>query len=406
VTATAPVTRTARLEAAITSHRAARLEEAESCYQDLLSLDPADPDALHFLGLLRFHQGRAIEAEDLIRRSLAHAPRNPHAWNNLGNVLFATERLDLAADAYLNALEIDMEFGAPWKNLGECLERAGSPERAIGLFQHIIETVPGFVPAYDALGRLLRIFGRPDEARAVYERWLELEPDRPTARHMLAAISQNDVPLRADDSYVRELFDAFSSDFDEKLARLEYRAPTLALQQLAASFPAEVQFDVLDAGCGTGLCGPPLRAYARHLTGLDLSERMIAKARARGCYDALIAAELGEHLKANAGAYDLIVCVDTLCYFGALEEILCSARHALRSAGALVFTVEWWQTVDVFDTYKLRPHGRYVHARSYVERCLAAAAFMSVDVEIAVLRKEIREDVKGLVVSAHADRGA
>jgi predicted TPR repeat methyltransferase len=400
------VGRASLLEAALTAHRAAQLEEAEASYLELLNLDPADPDALHFLGLLRFHKRQPAEAEQLIRRSLTHAPRNPHAWNNLGNVLFATERLDLAADAYLNALEIDMEFGAPWKNLGECLERAGSPERAIALFQHIIETVPGFIPAYDALGRLLRIFGRPDEARAVYERWLELEPDRPTARHMLAAISQTEVPRRAADAYVQELFDAFSSDFDEKLARLEYRAPTLALQQLAASFPAEVQFDVLDAGCGTGLCGPPLRAYARHLTGLDLSERMIAKARARGCYDALIAAELGEHLKANAGAYDLIVCVDTLCYFGALEEILCSARHALRSAGALVFTVEWSEAAGECDTYELRPHGRYVHACSYVERCLAAAGFPRVDVQTAVLRKEIREDVKGLVVLAHAERGA
>jgi predicted TPR repeat methyltransferase len=391
--------RTTRFQEAFSAHRSGQLDIAKTGYEELLKIDADDPDALHFLGLLRFQQRQPLEAERLIRLSLSHAPRNPHAWNNLGNVLFLTNRLDQAADAYLNAVEIDMEFGAPWKNLGECLERAGSPERAIALFQHIIETVPGFVPAYDALGRVLRIFGRPDDARVIYERWAQLEPNRPTARHMLAAISQTDVPTRAEDAYVRELFDAFATDFDQKLARLEYRAPELALQKIVVYFAVGSELEILDAGCGTGLCGPSLRPYARRLVGLDLSERMIEKARERACYDVLIAEELGAHLKGHVGAYDMIVCVDTLCYFGALEEILESSRRALRPGGALVFTVEWCQEVEV-DSYRLMHHGRYVHSRGYVERGLTVAGFSQVDIENAILRKEIMKPVDGLVVIA------
>ena len=37
---------------------------------------------------------------------------------------------------------------------------------------------------------------------------------------------------------------------------------------------------VLDAGCGTGLCGPLLRPYAKRLVGVDLSSGMLERARA------------------------------------------------------------------------------------------------------------------------------
>ena len=48
------------------------------------------------------------------------------------------------------------------------------------------------------------------------------------------------------------------------------------------------QLDVLDAGCGTGLCGPLLAPYARRLIGVDLSEGMLALAKEKHVYDALI----------------------------------------------------------------------------------------------------------------------
>ena len=53
---------------------------------------------------------------------------------------------------------------------------------------------------------------------------------------------------------------------------------------------------MLDAGCGTGLCGPLIAPYARRLVGVDLSERMLAQARARDVYDELVKGELTAYL--------------------------------------------------------------------------------------------------------------
>ena len=41
-------------------------------------------------------------------------------------------------------------------------------------------------------------------------------------------------------------------------------------------------WDVLDAGCGTGLCGPGLRGRAGRLVGVDLSPEMLKRAAGRG----------------------------------------------------------------------------------------------------------------------------
>ena len=98
--------------------------------------------------------------------------------------------------------------------------------------------------------------------------------------------------------------------------------------------------DVLDAGCGTGLCGPLVAPYARRLVGVDLSARMLRQAEERHVYDALHKFELTAYLQDNPGAFDVIVSADTLVYFGPLEQVVVAAAAALRPGGRLVFTVE------------------------------------------------------------------
>ena len=57
------------------------------------------------------------------------------------------------------------------------------------------------------------------------------------------------------------------------------------------------RLDVLDAGCGTGLCGVLVAPFARRLTGVDLSEGMLAHAK-----DKILEAELRMEAGAPGGA--------------------------------------------------------------------------------------------------------
>jgi len=159
------------------------------------------------------------------------------------------------------------------------------------------------------------------------------------------------------------------------------------------------QLDVLDAGCGTGLCGPLLAPYARRLAGVDLSEGMLTRAKEKLTYDTLEQCELTQYLGDNRGRFDLIVSADTLVYFGDLEPVVSAAAGALRSKGFLIFTLE--HAVGAADGvgYRLEFHGRYAHRRAYVERILAAAGLRSHIAE-ADLRMESGTPVAGLVVRA------
>src|SRR4030095_6543187 len=143
-------------------------------------------------------------------------------------------------------------------------------------------------------------------------------------------------------------------------ARLEYRAPSLAVGALAAAIPAAVgTLDVLDAGRGTGLCGPLLAPYAKRLIGVDLSRGMLKYAEEKQVYHELVHAELTDYLQQHAASFDVIVTADTLVYFGALEPFAAAAAAALRPGGVLVFTVEEATEPAFASSHVLRSHGRY-----------------------------------------------
>lgn len=412
-----------------------RPEEAEPLLDGVLQQDPSHVDALHFLGVLAAKRGRHQEGIELIRRALALDPDYVDAWNNLGNLLLAQGQAEEAEAIYRRAVAMAPDHANAHVNLGVVLLRSGrfadamaalaeavrlEPrhanahfhlgkalvnqdryEEAIAAYRDAIEADPAHTSARQGLATLLYKLRRPQEAIAVYRQWLERDPSNPVARHMLAASSGCDIPGRAADEYVQELFDRMADSFDDHLRRLEYRAPEWVGGAVAAVMGMpERSLAVLDAGCGTGLCGPFLRPYARRLTGVDLSARMVERARARGGYDELVVGELTDFLSARKGIYDLIVSADTLVYFGDLETVCRAAGGALRPGGWLVFTVERSPNPDGVPGFNLEPSGRFSHAEPYLRRVLAQAGMAVEKLEDMVLRLEGGQPVAGLFVTS------
>jgi len=167
----------------------------------------------------------------------------------------------------------------------------------------------------------------------------------------------------------------------------------------AAGVPAAKGLVVLDAGCGTGLCGPLIEQYARRMVGVDLSAGMLDHARSKNVYDELVEAELTAYLQQQPDVFDVIVSADTLVYFGALEAVAAAAAAALRPGGLLIFTVEELTDPAATASYCIQPHGRYTHRIEYVERLLVEAGLQP-NVDRAELRTEGGVPVAGLVVRA------
>ncbi|MBA4178148.1 MAG: methyltransferase type 12 [Leptothrix sp. (in: Bacteria)] len=429
------------LSNAMQQHAAGRLDQARAQYLRLLNAAPRHADALHMMGVLEAQIGQHDRAVELIGRAIAVHPGEAMFHNNLGNVLTRAGRFDEAQVQYRRALELDPARADALNNLGVLLSRLGQPQEAETLLLRARELAPDFTDAHHnlahhylrwghlrealqvcvsalivkprdptlrrVLGTVYTSQGMNDEATALYRAWLEEEPDNAEARFRLVACTGQGVPERAPDGYVAEIFDRFAASFDAQLATLSYRAPELVVQAVAATLPPPAaQFDVVDAGCGTGLCGPLLKPWARRLSGVDLSPGMLGKAQARAVYDDLQADELVAFLAARPACCDLLVSADTLCYFGALDGFAAAAIASLRPAGLLVFTVEAHADEPAAPDFRLQGHGRYSHRHGYVEAVLRGAGLVAVELQAVVLRMEASQPVQGWLVSARAGQAA
>ncbi len=432
------------LAAAIDLLRDERIDEAEPALQSILKRWPGQPDALHYLGVLRHTQGRLEEAVSLIREALASMPDFPGAWNNLGNVLLLAGRGTEAAQAYERAVQFasGVKNGAEavraLNNLGVLHRKLHQIDRSELVLREAVQRDPAFADAWYNLSITLIEMGRipeglvahskavalwPEEAQSRQEviraltrlgehercakllrEWLAEDPGNAVAEHMLAACLASDTaevaPARASDDYVQQVFDGFAASFDAKLEALNYRAPGLVIDALRAAVGApDGRLDIVDAGCGTGLCGPGLKPFARRLAGCDLSEGMLRRAHTRTLYDVLHQAELMHYLRTQPAAFDAVVSADTLCYFGALEEALAAAHAALRPGGALVFTVEALRAGNA-TSHRLQANGRYAHGADYLRKVLADAGFETRPLQAETLRMEGGEPVPGWLVTA------
>lgn len=390
------------LQRAIEAHQAGRFEDAEAAYRRVLDERPADPDALNFLGMLCCQTGRAGEGAELLRRGIEADPANPHAWINFGNVLVKLDKDQEALEAFTKATQLAPKLPIAWFNYGICLGRCMRPNEAASALHQVLKLEPGYLPAYDFLTRVLHRLGNYAEAAELYREWLVHDPDNPIARHMLAATEGKAAPARASVEYIQCLFDGFASHFDANLTSLKYRAPEWVIERLGREVPPGGTHEILDAGCGTGLCGPLLRPMASRLVGVDLSAQMLEKARARGTYDELVRQELAQFMRSRPACFEVIASADTLIYFGALEEPIAAARACLRPGGFLAFTLERLDPAASDAPYRLETHGRYSHSETYLRSVLEQAGFVGIDLETRVLRTERGKEVLGHVVSARA----
>jgi len=97
---------------------------------------------------------------------------------------------------------------------------------------------------------------------------------------------------------------------------------------------------LLDAGCGTGLSGPYLKAlgYTR-IAGLDFSEDMLKLAQSRGAYDELSRATLGEVLPWTDNHFAAFFSTGVFTEGHAPASSLDELCRITRPGGIAIFTV-------------------------------------------------------------------
>jgi ubiquinone/menaquinone biosynthesis C-methylase UbiE len=113
-------------------------------------------------------------------------------------------------------------------------------------------------------------------------------------------------------------------------------------QALRAMLPGVRGRRVLDLGCGFGwFCRWAREEGAASVEGVDVSEKMLARARATTTDSAIVYSRADmERLALPAAAFDLVYSSLALHYIVDLEWLLSEVRQSLVPGGSLVFSVE------------------------------------------------------------------
>lgn len=343
-----------------------RPEDALPCLQDAVAATPAHPAYRQALAVAQERCGEPATAAATLAQGIALTPGVVEL--RTAAIMVAIRRRDFAAAA----------------ELAETARRAGVADACV----------------FGLLGHALSSLGRHADAADAYAEALKLAPEDPYVRHLVASAGVLPQGHRAPNEYLETVFDGYASRFETHLIGLGYRAPGLIRAALleALDLSGDRVGPVLDLGCGTGLMGVVLSDLPLGpLVGVDLSEGMLAEARAKGLYQRLQKQDLESLLDAPGESWPVILAADVFCYFGALDPVLAQVAARLLPDGLCVFTVE---ELDGAEPWQLGRQGRYSHARAYVEAAVAGAGLELQMLRPEVLRFEADAPVHGLLIVA------
>jgi predicted TPR repeat methyltransferase len=278
--------------------------------------------------------------------------------------------------------------------LADALIASSDALAAMELLQPLSRRLPDDPSLHHAIGQAWIALREPEKALTALRRARDLDPNDAlgNAQAILALEAGEGADLSA--AYVRALFDRYADRFDrDLLGKLGYAAPDL-LKAAVDRLGAAAGLRVLDLGCGTGLAGVSFRPVAGFLAGVDLSPRMVDKARDRALYDQLSVGDVVAALDEAADAWDLLVAADVLVYIGDLAPVFQAAAKALVPGGRFAATVE---RATEGDGFALGPTRRYAHAEGYVRAMAEAAGLMVRLMESCTPRREKGVGVPGLL---------
>ncbi len=418
------------LKKAASAHGQGRLSKAEKGYQKILKKRPDWGRALNALGNVFLDQNRPEKAVKIFEKAIHLTPpdlsacynlgrmkqmENDHrgaipiykmmldeqfnigeAWNNLGVAYRETGKQDDAISCFRKAVEFAPGMAEAWNNLGVAQDELGLTEKALDSYKKAIEIDQDYASAHLNIGVCLQKTEQFKKAEAHYNKVLEIQPDNKVATFMLQSLGLLETPNVAPVEHVRNIFDRCADNFETILVKeLEYKTPERLFDLVRPHLTEEI--NVLDLGCGTGLGAQFYQPFAKHLTGVDVSLKMLEKAAEKKIYSHLEVFDILQEWHFSH-KFDLIYSSDVFVYFGNLDTIIQSASTSLANGGIIAFSVELLETSS--QKYQLFPSGRYAHSQTYIEECLERHGFQLMKKNKADIRKQSGKPVKGLLIVA------
>ena len=339
-----------------------KVQEAIGHYETVLKLQPRHASAKQNLAMAYLANKQLTKAKPLLEQAVADNPFHPELHAELAQIYLEIGDSAAAIAMYCKALKLSSQHHADWQhNLAILYLREQQPQQALLHFTNA----------------------------------LAADPTNQTAMHMVQALS-NANPANANAKYVSDLFDQYAEFYNQHVTeKLEYKVPQLLRQIVSKHLQHNTKaLNILDVGCGTGLCSIYFRDLAAKMVGIDLSIAMLQQAHTLKAYDALCCGNVLQAIPgSNTNFFDLVIAADVLVYCGELAEIFANCRKALTNAGLFAFSVEKLTT----GSYQLQTSGRFAHEGRYITELSAQYNFVVIDCKEIILRQSQAQPVSGII---------
>ena len=381
-------------------------DEALSYYQQIENFYPNNFINLLNLSNAYFEQQNFEQSQKYASLALNIRQDDVTALSLLGNSLMAKDEYDSALSVFYQLLEYKPNDCWTLNSISQILQKKGEYQQAFDSAFAAVKNSCGDDSQQLNLGYFLYEVSLDKGFEYIREMvllWKKEYGELPQVAYMINALENNQKIEVAEPTYLQNVFDNFAGGFEQVLSGLEYAAPQYISEFMQEIYPqlSWKKLRILDAGCGTGLCGVFLKKYSewRGLDGVDISQGMLEEARKKKLYHKLYRQELCEFLLARKNKYDLITAADVLTYFGNLEKVMAGLAFALKKHGRIIFTITQNATND--SAWFLHSSGRFAHAFNYIESLLKKYDFSLEKHSLKQLRLENDSPVMGYIISAH-----
>ena len=381
-----------------------KYKEAILYYNRARHIKPQDPIALTNMGLVCYERSKFSKSKIFLQKVLKKDSHNQNALTIIGQIYLEEEKYSKAIRSFKTALKFfpqdvwlhsylgrslqkSKKFSKALDEMWQALELSNGADSqhldlAYGLYEIAIEKGKKFVDPW--LKKWQKKYPQND---IVIQTWNAFYPDKNFT------VSKS--------GYISNLFDVFADNFEDCLQALDYHAPEFIAQKSAkfCQTDSNKKLRILDLGCGTGLCGKYLDSVFKNkeFIGVDLSSKMLAKAKEKNIYNQLIRDDLLHYLKINTKLFDLVVSADVFTYFGNLDKTFFLINKSLHQNGIFIFTIS--KNIISKDDWIQHLSGRFLHSEKYIKFILQKYKFLILDFEENCLRYEGEKEVLGWIVT-------
>ncbi|MDF1647066.1 MAG: tetratricopeptide repeat protein [Legionellaceae bacterium] len=375
------------------------LDTAEDAFLNLLMLDETHADARTNLGVIALKRNKNQQAITYFSEALGFDETHENARNNLAATFIHHNRFENARTHYSILLKDHPNNLEYLYNIGVAEMALGHLDEARSHFKSVLKQDSTHGASLTNLASIASRLNQTPDAIHYLKRATAANPDDTSSAFMLDALTEKAPKREASHEYAKNLFDNYALHYEKHMTEaLKYNVPNHiaeCLHQIIPNSPLTTPehplhvHRALDAGCGTGLSGIVLREQSQHLTGIDLSPKMLAEAAQKSIYDELVETDFISYLKQKNRPFSLIVAADVLPYLGELNTLFQCLQTQLTPSGLFLFTIEVSQTTD----WVLQKTARFAHHPHYIETLAAHHHFDIVYQKSFIARKQHDDDL-------------